>query len=709
MKRPLFIFPPTPSDRDESILQPSGPFKKAVFKVILSLWLFATVYLLLLTAAVALAAGLIALGIYLITVFPRIFTIVVGVGLAGIGLLVLYFLVKFLFKSNKADRSGMREITESDHPALFSFIQQVSEETQTPAPKKVFLSADINAGVFYDSTFLSMFFPVKKNLVIGLGMINVVNMSELKAILAHEFGHFSQKSLRLSSYVYTVNHVLYDMLYENDSFGETLSRLSSTGTVLAFFTGITVGIVRVIQAILRQVFKVVQKSYSTLSREMEFHADAVAAYVSGSAPLISSLRRMDAAGMCYNKLFEKYGEWSKEPVKPNNLYPQFSMILHHFAGEFNIPVQHGLPQVTAEALHHFDRSRLIIKNQWASHPSTDDREAFLNQLNLSVELVHDSPWALFRDPDKLQLQMTEFIYKGAEFPKEPTQMNLEQFSTKYLADFQEWSFHEAYKGLYDDRNHAEFDPDAEALLADSSANLSFDELLTLENAHLGAHINAVNQDIEVLTEIEKGNTGIKTFDFEGQKYKWKKAGEIRERMQTEVTALEAQIVTLDKQLFHLCYLKAQEVGKADGFLEQYRHLFKIRTAYEKDSKGYFTVVNALSPIYSGEMDRDTAIYIVKQLKSKEVNFRKRLKQMLTSPTFTPYLTDDKKKALQKYLSKKRRYLFPERFNDPGLDILGEALATFWSLINERYFKTRKEVLEYQVQFLPAGSQIPPSE
>jgi hypothetical protein len=36
----------------------------------------------------------------------------------------------------------------------------------------------------------------KKNLTIGIGLINSTSVGELKTILAHEFGHFSQRSMK---------------------------------------------------------------------------------------------------------------------------------------------------------------------------------------------------------------------------------------------------------------------------------------------------------------------------------------------------------------------------------------------------------------------------------------------------------------------------------------------------------------------------------
>lgn len=77
------------------------------------------------------------------------------------------------------------EITEGEHPLLFSFIRQLCAETKAPLPHKVYANREINACVFYNSTILSLFLPVKKNLLIGLGLVNSVNLSEFKAVLAH--------------------------------------------------------------------------------------------------------------------------------------------------------------------------------------------------------------------------------------------------------------------------------------------------------------------------------------------------------------------------------------------------------------------------------------------------------------------------------------------------------------------------------------------
>jgi Zn-dependent protease with chaperone function len=130
---------------------------------------------------------------------PKIFMVIVGLGLMCLGISVIYFLIKFIFVRSKDENASRVEITENQQPRLFAFIRQLSKETHTPFPKKIFISPDFNACVFYNSGFRSMFLPVRKNLEIGLGLVNSINASELKAVIAHEFGHFSQRSMKLGS------------------------------------------------------------------------------------------------------------------------------------------------------------------------------------------------------------------------------------------------------------------------------------------------------------------------------------------------------------------------------------------------------------------------------------------------------------------------------------------------------------------------------
>lgn len=230
-----FPYPVAPSSVQPEKLQPSPAFKKQVVHVLFSIIAFLLLYVLLVVAALALAAGCVWLGLFVIFAAPKGFVILIGVGLMALGVLIVWFLLKFLFAVSKDDMSHAIEVTEATQPKLFAFIRQLVAETGTQFPKKIFLTPDVNASVFYNSSFWSMFFPVRKNLNIGLGLVNTINVAEFKAVMAHEFGHFSQRSMKLGSFVYQVNRIIYNMLYDNSGYSKLLEGFANISGIFALF------------------------------------------------------------------------------------------------------------------------------------------------------------------------------------------------------------------------------------------------------------------------------------------------------------------------------------------------------------------------------------------------------------------------------------------------------------------------------------------
>ncbi|MBS1505197.1 MAG: M48 family metallopeptidase [Bacteroidetes bacterium] len=331
MSTSLLVYPTSPQNIDEKILIPSEKFKSRVIKVMGSIAWFMVVYFLLLLGGIGLAVLCAYGGIKVITLFPGLLTLILGLGIVVLGGAVLFFLVKFIFSTNEKDLSHLTRITKKDHPQLFAFIKRLTKEIGAPFPKKIFISNEVNAYVFYNSSFWSMFFPVRKNLVIGLGLVNGVNVSEFKAILAHEFGHFSQRSMRLGSYVYNVNRIIHNLLYDNKELNESLEAWGNIHAYFSFFSILTEGIISGIQSILRDVYGLMNKNYLGLSRQMEFHADSVAASVSGSEALITALRRLEVAELCYQQLMQRYNGMIARNIKAENLFPHHQELLRVFA------------------------------------------------------------------------------------------------------------------------------------------------------------------------------------------------------------------------------------------------------------------------------------------------------------------------------------------------------------------------------------------
>jgi len=143
-----FPYPESPKQVDGSRLQPGESFKRQVVSVVSSIILFFLLYLLLLAGGILLAVICILLGIWVITSITNFIAIMLGVGLMGLGLMVFWFLIKFIFQSQRTDVSKMVEVSEKDQPVLFSFLRKLTTETGTPFPRKVFLAPDVMQAFF---------------------------------------------------------------------------------------------------------------------------------------------------------------------------------------------------------------------------------------------------------------------------------------------------------------------------------------------------------------------------------------------------------------------------------------------------------------------------------------------------------------------------------------------------------------------------------
>ncbi|TWV95627.1 M48 family metallopeptidase [Chitinophaga pinensis] len=313
------LYPTGPVHVFAEKLQPSAGFRIQAIKVISTIVLFLITYLVLLAASVAFAVLCCYAGYWLVTEIPRIITIIAGLGLIVLGGSVIFFMIKFMFAVSKDGNDARLEITENEQPRLFAFIRQLTNETNTRFPRKIYLSTDVNACVFYHSSFWSMFLPIPKNLEIGLGLVNSINISEFKAVMAHEFGHFSQRSMKLGSFTYNANRIIHNMLYDNSSYASFIQGWAEIHGVLALLAIVAFKIAQGIQFVLRGVYKLINLSYMALSREMEFHADTIAASVAGGNNLVSSLSRIEIAKGCMASSINYANERLKENKVTSNL------------------------------------------------------------------------------------------------------------------------------------------------------------------------------------------------------------------------------------------------------------------------------------------------------------------------------------------------------------------------------------------------------
>ncbi len=303
-------------------------------------------------------------------------------------------------------------------------------------------------------TFGILLVPSKENLMVGLGLVNSMSESELKAILAHEFGHFTQRSLNVYSYVYIENLVIYKMLIDEEYYQTLILKFSK---VMGRFGWIVVIYSRFIRWILRKAYEIVSKSYMALSREMEFHADEISARVAGSVPATTALLRTGLASDSFNYVWQFYYNRVSENLKSENVYPQHHYVMRKYAERYGVNIADGLPQVTKEIISRFNRSKLVMVNQWASHPTIEDRVRKLEELNISSTVSSESAWNLFVDSEAIQKTLTEKLFRYWQFQETPVNLTHEEFKEKYNEDADKHTFSRKYNHFYEFKDISRFE------------------------------------------------------------------------------------------------------------------------------------------------------------------------------------------------------------------------------------------------------------
>lgn len=80
-------------------------------------------------------------------------------------------------------------IFATEHPRLFALIQEVATAMSIAMPSEVYLVPEVNAFISQSGGFLGV--GGRRVMGIGVPLLASLNVSQLKALIAHEFGHFA--------------------------------------------------------------------------------------------------------------------------------------------------------------------------------------------------------------------------------------------------------------------------------------------------------------------------------------------------------------------------------------------------------------------------------------------------------------------------------------------------------------------------------------
>lgn len=667
-------------------IQVSEDFKKKSKSAVFAITIFIVVYLLMFLLTVLLAIGCIVGGIWLIAIKPMFLTFMLGAGLAGTGVFVFFFIIKFLFKRHINDRSYLTEIKRSDEPELFKMIDEIVQEAETDFPKKVYLSYDVNASVFYDSSFWSMFFPIKKNLTIGLGLINTSTKQELKAVLSHEFGHFSQRSMKVGSYVYNVNKIIFNLVNDDQSYRNSIEKWAGISGYFSIFAALSLFITHKIQWVLAKMYSFVNIRHMALSREMEFHADEVAANLAGSLSLEESLLRMELANNSYQNVINFYEDRISKNQASQNIYKEQFFVMNFLAKHSELESKYDLPHVKLSESGLFNKSKLNIENQWASHPSNEERIARLRKLNIIKDADNEPAKNLFRDFEKTEIKLTGKLFSNVKYQKGKTDLDFEIFISEFEQQYNRDSFDKIFNSYYDNKN-----PDFTVQESTVEKDLSFDQLFSKEQVELVYVLIALENDKKTIQDIISKEIVLKTFDYDGKKYTTREAGKLIPQIDYSISEIKNQIHQNDSEIYTYFLKSATDLNRKDKFDNIYQSFAAYDSEYEDRFKLYTELANATLFITTRtpfEQIRNN----FKNLKPLEEKLKSELVPYLNNTQLTADLEEQTIKDLRYYIEKDILYFNNEQYIDTNLQLLMTAINTLPYFLHRKYFLMKKELL-----------------
>jgi hypothetical protein len=207
--------------------------------------------------------------------------------------------------------------------------------------------AEVNAAVAEHSKLLGII-PGKRYLYLGIPLLQALSLGQMRAVLAHELGHYSGSHSRLGAVAYR-------------------GRLAIAGTVGRIGSMNPVG----------WAFKLYGMLYllvdNAVSRQQELEADAAAVRVAGKRAAIGALTEVSVAAMAYDFYLGRYVAPGAEfGLLPDNIFAGFTRLVSERQDE--------LAKLRADA------PEMEKGSKWDTHPPLSMRIA-------AIQALPDSPVA----------------------------------------------------------------------------------------------------------------------------------------------------------------------------------------------------------------------------------------------------------------------------------------------------------------------------
>jgi Zn-dependent protease with chaperone function len=328
--------------------------------------------------AIAIIIGLLAI-LYAVCLYANQVFFQIAIGCI-VGAIIIAWSI--LPRWDRFEDPGPR-LTPEAQPELFENLEAVARTTEQAMPREVFLVPDVNAWVANRGGVMG----IGSHRVMGLGLplLQVLSVSELGAVVAHEFGHYHGGDTKLGPWIYKTRVAI----------GRTIENLGEERWLHLPFRFYGNFFLRITQ---------------TISRAQELTADRLAATVVGAGSLIEGLKKLHALAPAY----EAYWMQEARPV---------------LSWGFRVPLMGGFERfksasgVEAATERALEEALTAEADSFDSHPPLGQRIAAVEALPDAPSTLPDDARpaiALLGDVGACEKALIGFLAKpGAEFETVP--------------------------------------------------------------------------------------------------------------------------------------------------------------------------------------------------------------------------------------------------------------------------------------------------
>lgn len=264
-------------------------------------------------------------------------------------------------------------LDEPAAPELFEQLRSIAREAGTEPPSRVMIVHGTIAAVREDRAARGR---TTRTLQLGAGLLSHLTVSELRAVLGHELGHFVAGDTEIALRVYGIRQAMISVVEET------------------FRSG---GPRDVVYRLYRWMFERFERDAAAVAREQEILADELGAKIAGNATMIRALRRAVEAEIAFKSFTEELRTWAALGGAARNIYEGFRSYLRS-------------PAWLSVSDSHTRKALAAPLSQYDKHPTFDERALMLSSAAQSCPPLDDRPaWTLLTPADHLEALLCEQI------------------------------------------------------------------------------------------------------------------------------------------------------------------------------------------------------------------------------------------------------------------------------------------------------------